>query len=73
MKTVAIVQSSFIPWKGYFDLANQVDEFVFFDDVQFTKRDWRSRNYIKSKKGLQLLSVPIKVKVEDIKKFTMRR
>lgn len=62
MKTVAIVQSSFIPWKGYFDLANQVDEFVFFDDVQFTKRDWRSRNYINSKKGLQLLSVPIKVK-----------
>lgn len=58
-KRVAIVQSSYIPWKGYFDLIRAVDEFVLLDDVQFTKRDWRSRNRIKTKDGLLWLSVPV--------------
>jgi hypothetical protein len=62
MKRVAIVQSSYIPWKGYFDLIRAVDEFVLYDDVQFTKRDWRSRNRIKSAHGLLWLSVPVSVK-----------
>ena len=57
-KTVAIVQSSYIPWKGYFDLINSVDEFILFDDVQFTKRDWRSRNQIKTAQGPHWLTVP---------------
>lgn len=61
-RTAAIVQSSYIPWKGFFDLINSVDEFVLFDDVQFTRRDWRSRNRIKTPQGLQWLSVPIDVK-----------
>ena len=51
-KCVAIVQSSYIPWKGYFDLIRAADEFILLDDVQFTKRDWRSRNRIKTKDGL---------------------
>jgi hypothetical protein len=58
-KRVAIVQSSYIPWKGYFDLIRAVDEFILLDDVQFTKRDWRSRNRIKTKDGLCWLSVPV--------------
>ncbi len=41
-KKVANVQSSYIPWKGYFDIVNLVDEFIIFDDVQYTKRDWRN-------------------------------
>ena len=57
-KRVAIVQSSYIPWKGYFDLIAAVDEFILFDDVQFTKRDWRSRNRIKTAQGPQWLSIP---------------
>lgn len=61
-KRVAIVQSSYIPWKGYFDLIRGVDEFVLYDDVQFTKRDWRSRNRIKTSNGLLWLSVPVAVK-----------
>lgn len=61
-KRVAIVQSSYIPWKGYFDLIRAVDEFVLFDDVQFTKRDWRSRNRIKTPHGPQWLTVPVMVK-----------
>lgn len=58
-KRVAIVQSSYVPWKGYFDLIRAVDEFILLDDVQFTKRDWRSRNRIKTKDGLAWLSVPV--------------
>lgn len=56
---VAILQSSYIPWKGFFDIIHDVDEFIFLDCVQFTTRDWRSRNRIKSAKGLQWLSVPV--------------
>ena len=52
MKKVAIIQSNYIPWRGYFDLVNYVDEFIIYDDVQYTKRDWRNRNIIKTPKGL---------------------
>lgn len=61
-KRVAIVQSSYIPWKGYFDLINSVDEFVLYDDRQFTKRDWRSRNRIKTAQGPVWLTIPVQVK-----------
>jgi len=61
-KRVAIVQSSYIPWKGYFDLIRAADEFILLDDVQFTKRDWRSRNRIKTKDGLHWLTVPVHTK-----------
>ena len=47
-KKVAIVQSNYIPWRGYFDLIAYVDEFILLDDVQYTKRDWRNRNKIKT-------------------------
>jgi hypothetical protein len=61
-KTVAIVQSSYIPWKGYFDLINSVDEFILYDDRQFTRRDWRNRNRIKTPQGVTWLSIPVKVR-----------
>jgi hypothetical protein len=61
-KRIAIVQSSYLPWKGYFDLIRSVDEFVLYDDMQFTRRDWRSRNRIKTANGLHWLSVPVDVK-----------
>jgi hypothetical protein len=59
MKKVAISQSNYIPWKGYFDMIAAVDEFIIYDDMQFTRRDWRNRNYIKTPQGLQLLTVPV--------------
>lgn len=62
MKKVAIVQSNYIPWKGYFDMIASVDEFILFDDMQYTRRDWRSRNQIKTPQGVQWLTVPVKVK-----------
>jgi hypothetical protein len=61
-KRVAIVQSSYIPWKGYFDLIRRVDEFILYDDAQFTRRDWRSRNRIKTPSGAIWLTVPVHVK-----------
>lgn len=62
MKRVAILQSNYIPWKGYFDLIRQVDEFILFDEMQYTRRDWRNRNKIKTQRGLEWLTVPVKVK-----------
>lgn len=62
MKKVAIVQSNYIPWKGYFDLIAFVDEFILYDEVQYTRRDWRNRNKIKTSQGLQWLTAPVKVK-----------
>ncbi len=61
-KTILITQSNYIPWKGYFDLINVSDEFVIYDDMQFTKRDWRNRNKIKTAQGLHWLTVPVQVK-----------
>lgn len=57
-KKIAILQSNYIPWKGYFDIIHMVDVFIFYDDVQFTKNDWRNRNKIKTPKGSQWLSIP---------------
>lgn len=72
MKSIAILQSNYIPWKGYFDLINMVDEFVIFDDAQYTKNDWRNRNKIKTSQGVQWLTIPIRQidleqKIEDTK------
>lgn len=58
MKRVAILQSNYLPWKGYFDIIGSVDTFIFFDDVQFTKNDWRNRNIIKTPNGCSWLSIP---------------
>ncbi|MBI9062177.1 MAG: WbqC family protein [Marinilabiliaceae bacterium] len=58
MKKIAILQSNYIPWKGYFDMINMVDTFVIYDEVQYTKNDWRNRNIIKTKQGLQWLTIP---------------
>jgi hypothetical protein len=62
MKKIAILQSNYIPWKGYFDLIAAVDEFIIYDDMQYTRRDWRNRNQIKTPQGLQWLTVPVQVK-----------
>lgn len=61
-KKVAILQSNYIPWKGYFDMIASVDEFILYDDMQYTRRDWRNRNKIKTPQGLKWLTVPVKVK-----------
>jgi hypothetical protein len=61
-KRVAIVQSNYVPWRGYFDLIASVDEFILLDDVQYTRRDWRNRNRIKTRQGPRWLSIAVKVR-----------
>lgn len=56
------MQSNYIPWKGYFDLIHSVDEFILFDTAQYTRRDWRNRNRIKTRAGLQWLTIPVGTK-----------
>ena len=59
MKKVAILQSNYIPWKGYFDLLAAADEFILYDDMQYTRRDWRNRNKIKTPQGIQWITIPV--------------
>lgn len=58
-RRVAIVQSSYIPWRGYFSLIAACDTFIFLDSVQFTKRDWRSRNRLRTANANVWLSIPL--------------
>lgn len=69
MKRVAILQSNYIPWKGYFDMIAAVDEFILYDDMQYTRRDWRNRNQIKTPQGVQWLTVPVVVKGKYLQKI----
>lgn len=62
MSKIAILQSNYIPWKGYFDIIAAVDQLILYDDMQYTRRDWRNRNQIKTPQGLHWLTVPVKVK-----------
>ena len=70
MKKIAILQSNYIPWKGYFDLINMVDEFILYDDMQYTRRDWRNRNKIKTPNGLVWLTIPVEVKGKYFQKIS---
>lgn len=64
-----ITQSNYIPWKGYFDAIALSDVFVIFDEMQYTKRDWRNRNQIKTPKGKKWLSIPVEVKGKYFQKI----
>ena len=59
MKKVAVLQSNYIPWKGYFDIIHDVDLFIFYDDLQYKKNDWRNRNKILVNGRLQWLTIPV--------------
>lgn len=57
---VGIIQSNYLPWRGYFDFIASVDLFIFHDDLQYTKGDWRNRNKIRTPAGSIWLSVPVR-------------
>jgi hypothetical protein len=56
---VGIIQSSYLPWRGYFDFIDDVDLFIFLEDVEYSRGTWRNRNRIKTANGLQWLTVPV--------------
>lgn len=62
MTTAIITQSNYIPWKGYFDQILHADHLILYDTAQFTKRDWRNRNKIKTPQGPQWLTIPVYTK-----------
>lgn len=59
---ICIIQSCYIPWKGFFDLIRQCDEYVIFDSVQYVKGHWHNRNRIKTANGVAWLTIPVIVK-----------
>jgi hypothetical protein len=61
-KIAVIVQSNYLPWRGYFDLLSRADEIILYDSVQYTRRDWRNRNQIKTANGLAWITIPVESK-----------
>ena len=61
-RTVVITQSNYLPWRGYFDLLRSADEMILLDSVQYTRRDWRNRNRIKTPQGAAWITIPVEVK-----------
>jgi hypothetical protein len=59
-KQCVILQPTFLPWLGWFDLVDQSDVMVVLDDVAFSKQSWQQRNRIRTRNGLEFLSVPVK-------------
>jgi hypothetical protein len=56
---VTILQPSYLPWLGFFEQMCRSDQFVLYDDVQFTRRDWRNRNRVRVLEGSVWLTVPV--------------
>ena len=59
---ICIIQSCYIPWKGFFDLIGRCDEYVVFDSAQYVKRHWHNRNRIKTANGVEWLTIPVATK-----------
>lgn len=59
MKTCVIMQPTYLPWLGYFDLIKAADVFVFLDHAQFSKQSWHQRNKIRDRNGVQMLTIPV--------------
>lgn len=56
---IGALQSGYLPWLGYFEQIARCDLFVIYDDLQYTRKDWRNRNRIKTPQGAMWLSVPV--------------
>ena len=56
---VSSIQPCFAPWLGYFEQMALADVFIYLDDVQYTKKDWRNRNQLKSPDGQKFIHVPV--------------
>ena len=63
--TCAIMQPTFLPWLGYFNLIHRADTFVFLDDVQLDKRSWQTRNRLFTGQKANWVSCPIQKTKRD--------
>jgi hypothetical protein len=57
---ISIIQPCFVPWLGYFEQIALADVFVYLDDVDYTKKDWRNGNQLKSPYGIKNIGFPVK-------------
>ena len=71
-KKIAIMQPYFFPYIGYFQLINSVDEFVIYDNIQYTKKGWINRNRILCNESDKLITLPLK-KDSDFKDVFERK
>lgn len=55
-----VLQPTYLPWMGYFELIDATDVYVVFDHVQFVKKGWQQRNRIKTPNGVIWLTIPVK-------------
>lgn len=62
---ISIIQPCFVPWLGYFEQIALADIFVYMDDVQYTKKDWRNNNQLKTPNGIKGISFPVKKAPRD--------
>jgi hypothetical protein len=62
MKRIAIIQSAYVPWRGFFDLIGRCDEYVIFDSVQYAKRHWHNRNKLVTPNGPVWVTIPVVTK-----------
>jgi len=59
---ITILQSNYLPWRGYFDFMAKSDEFIVYDSAQYTVNDWRNRNQVKTHDGVRWITVPVVTK-----------
>lgn len=62
MTCVAVLQPSYLPWLGYFDLLDRADCFVLLDTAPFARRSWQQRNRLRSATGFACLGVPVRAR-----------
>jgi hypothetical protein len=62
LKRITVLQSNYLPWRGYFDFMAKSDEFIVYDSAQYTVNDWRNRNQVKTHDGVRWITVPVVTK-----------
>ena len=60
MKRIAIMQPYFFPYIGYFQLIHAVDEFILYDNIEFSKKGWINRNRILINGKAAYITLPLK-------------
>jgi len=68
----AITQPSYIPWRGHFHLIQKADVFVFFDDVQYTRKSWRNRNRVEGDEKARWLTIPVSVRDHQARRVPIK-
>jgi hypothetical protein len=57
--TCVIMQPTYLPWAGYFNLMHSADHFIFYDDADFSKGSWHNRNRILINSSASWITIPV--------------